>query len=213
MLHVVWDWNGTLFDDLHVVVEAVNEVMGQADLEPITMEDYRDRYARPVRRFYENLYGRPIGDAEWHELDHVFHEAYRWRLHEAGLRADAAAALDAIDSLGGTQSLLSMWRHDELLDLVQELGISDRFVLVDGLQGPGGGLKAPHLQVHLDRINHDWEETVLIGDAVDDADAALAHDCRVVLIDNGSHPRTVLEQVGAPVASDLLEALSLAGLG
>jgi phosphoglycolate phosphatase-like HAD superfamily hydrolase len=28
--HVVWDWNGTLFDDFHVVVEAVN-----AGIEPL----------------------------------------------------------------------------------------------------------------------------------------------------------------------------------
>jgi len=213
MLHIVWDWNGTLFDDLHVIVGAVNAVLEDAGLPPITATEYRDGYTRPVKRFYENLYGRQIDADEWQNLDLVFHEAYRARIHAAGLRADAAAALDVIDAIGGTQSVLSMWRHGELIELVDELGIASRFVLVEGLRGPGGGFKAPHLGDHLAQLDHEWNDTVLIGDAIDDAHAALEHDCRVVLIDNGSHPRDALEEVGAPVATDLIEALGLAGLG
>lgn len=212
MLHVVWDWNGTLFDDLHVVLDAVNAVMQTAGLPAITAEDYRDGYTRPVKAFYENLYGRGITDDEWNELDHVFHEAYGLGLHAAGLREDAEKALDVIDDLGGTQSILSMWRHHELLPLVEELGITGRFVLIDGLKGPGGGFKGPHLEDHLRRLNHGWEDTVVIGDAVDDAHAALEHDCRAILVDNGSHPRWALEQTGVPVADDLLDALRMTDL-
>jgi len=27
--HIIWDWNGTLFDDLHIVVESVNASLAQ----------------------------------------------------------------------------------------------------------------------------------------------------------------------------------------
>ena len=133
MRHVVWDWNGTLFDDLHLVVEAVNAVLADAGLPSIGDEDYRRLYTRPVHRFYERLYGRPIADHEWERLDHIFHEAYADQLHRAGLSTDAHDALDRVEAAGRSQSLLSMYRHHELRPLVTRLGVRDRFLAVEGL--------------------------------------------------------------------------------
>ena len=35
MRHVIWDWNGTLFDDLHIVVESVNASLAELGAPPI----------------------------------------------------------------------------------------------------------------------------------------------------------------------------------
>ena len=74
--HVVWDWNGTLFDDFHLVIEAVNAGIAPIGIGPITADDYRTHYTRPVKLFYERLAGRPISEAEWRDLDGRFHGAY-----------------------------------------------------------------------------------------------------------------------------------------
>jgi phosphoglycolate phosphatase-like HAD superfamily hydrolase len=216
MRHVVWDWNGTLFDDLHLVVEAVNAVMADAGLHPITADDYRRLYTRPVHRFYERLYGRPVRDDEWVHLDRVFHDAYADELHRAGLSADALHALGEVERAGRSQSLLSMYRHDALVPLVTDLGVHDRFVLVEGLRGEGGGHKATHLEAHLARVAHvageDPDRIVVVGDALDDLHAAQHVGARCVLYDAGSHPREELEATGAPIADSLVHALELAGL-
>ena len=47
--HIVWDWNGTLLDDLHVVIEAANVSLGLFDIEGIDEDGYRDHFTRPVR--------------------------------------------------------------------------------------------------------------------------------------------------------------------
>lgn len=210
MRHVVWDWNGCLFDDQHLVVDALNAALDDARLPRIDLETYQRLYTRPVKRFYERLFGRPIDDQEWRHLDDVYHHGYREALHHATLAQDALDALETIDAADRTQSLLSMWRHDELVPLVTELGIHDRFVRIDGLRGPGGGLKAPHLERHLRAVDLAPAEVVLIGDALDDAAAAAHVGARCVLFDGGSHPRSELELAGVPVASSLLEALDLA---
>ena len=41
MIHVVWDWNGTLVEDLPVVVESVNAALDAIGEAPITEDDYR----------------------------------------------------------------------------------------------------------------------------------------------------------------------------
>lgn len=211
---VVWDWNGTLLADQHVVLDALNALLRERELPETTMDVYRALYTRPVRVFYERLFDRSISDEEWAAVDDHFHHAYAYGVHEAALADDAHHALDLIDGRGITQSLLSMARHEQLVPLVTRAGIADRFVRIDGVRGPGGAPKAAAMVAHLDAIPADVDPTrvLVIGDALDDADAATHVGARCVLYDGGSHPREELEQAGIPVATTLLEALALAGL-
>jgi phosphoglycolate phosphatase-like HAD superfamily hydrolase len=214
MKHVVWDWNGTLFDDQHLVIEGLNAVLDEVGATRVDLATYQRLYTRPVRVFYERLLDRTIPDDEWRHLDEVYHRGYRDALDRADLAHDADVALRTVTSNDASQSLLSMWRHAELVPLVTELGIHDRFVRVDGLTGPGGGQKAPHLEAHLGAVAHtagdDPGQVLVIGDALDDAAAAAHVGARCVLFDGGSHPRAQLETAGVPVASSLTEALDRA---
>lgn len=214
MCHVVWDWNGCLFDDNHVVVEAVNAVLHAWQRPGITAADYRRHYTRPVRTFYQRLLGRPIDDSEWSRLDELYHDAYRAGLDRAGLAADADRALAHAAGSGTSQSLLSMWRHDELVELVRRFGLDGRFVRVDGLRGPPGGRKAAALRRHLDALPRDVDpaDVVVIGDALDDADAARQVGTGCVLYQGGTHRRSELASAGVPVAGTLVDALRLAGI-
>ncbi|MEX1043711.1 MAG: HAD hydrolase-like protein [Acidimicrobiia bacterium] len=212
--HIVWDWNGTLFDDLHLVVESVNAGIAPLGLAPITVEDYRTHYTRPVKLFYERLASRPVSEAEWLELDTRFHDAYRDLLPGAGLARDALDALRAVVDVPAEQSLLSMFPHHELVPLVDRLGVSEYFSRIDGLRGEPGAQKSGFLEAHLRALmRHEDPATVLlIGDATDDAVAAAHVGAAVVLVDTGAHHRRELESHGVPVADDLLGALRLGGL-
>jgi phosphoglycolate phosphatase-like HAD superfamily hydrolase len=211
-MHVVWDWNGTLFDDQHLVLEGLHAVLDDAGLPRVDLSTYQRLYTRPVEVFYERLFGRRIPADEWAHLDEVYHRAYRTALHRAGLAEDAHDALELVAQDGGaSQSLLSMWRHDELVPLVDRLGIVDRFLRVDGVRGKGGGRKAPYLRSHLEAVASSTagRDALVVGDALDDAAAAEDVGVPCVLFDGGSHPRTELEQAGVPVAGTLVEALEI----
>lgn len=212
--HVVWDWNGTLFDDLHLVVEAVNAGIAPLGIRSITLEDYRTHYTRPVKVFYERLAGGEISHRDWLDLDRRFHDAYRDLLPTAGLSADAVEALTAVAEVPAGQSLLSMYPHHDLVPLVERLGVSSYFQRIDGLQGERGARKAGFLEAHLRELmaDEDPSTVLLIGDATDDAVAAAHVGAPAVLVDNGSHHRDELESMGFPVASSLLEALRIKGL-
>jgi phosphoglycolate phosphatase-like HAD superfamily hydrolase len=214
--HVVWDWNGTLFDDHHLVVDALNHVLDDVGLPRTDAATYQRLYTRPVHVFYERVFGRSIGEVEWARVDELFHVGYRLALEHAGLTVDAQEVLDRVEAGGHTQSLLSMYRHEELVPLVDRFGIAERFTMIDGLRGPGGGQKAPEMAAHLAGLVHlagaDPYRIVVIGDALDDAAAAAHVGVRCVLYDGGSHPRAELEATGVPVASTLTEALQVAGL-
>ncbi len=213
--HIVWDWNGTLFDDQPMVIAGLNVALAAADLPPTDQATYQRLYTRPVQVFYERLFDRPIEPAEWQVIDEAFHAGYREAIADAGLAADAIDALHRVEEAGISQSLLSMYRHDDLLPLLDRFAIAGRFLRIDGLRGVGGGVKAPYLAAHLEHVaaagGGTPAEVLVIGDAKDDAAAAAHVGAACVLYDGGSHPREELEATGAPVAGSLTEALDLAG--
>jgi phosphoglycolate phosphatase-like HAD superfamily hydrolase len=207
--HIVWDWNGTLFHDNDAIIGATNAAFAELGLAAITMEEYRALYCVPVPKFYERLLGRLPTDAEWEVMDETFHRYYAEHRVVCGLTEGAADLLAGWRTAGRSQSILSMYVHDELVPLVREFGIEPHFIRVDGRTGPSGGSKAEHMVRHLGALaGVDPARTVVIGDAADDAVAALHVGARAVLYTGGSHSRASLEVVGVPVVDSLAEAVA-----
>jgi phosphoglycolate phosphatase-like HAD superfamily hydrolase len=206
--HLVWDWNGTLLDDLTLVVAATNASLASVGGPSVTADEHRRDFRRPVIAYYEYVLGRRLTEAEFATLDQVFHDAYRRGLDGTTLAEDAR---DAMAAWAGTQSLLSMWFHHELVPLVSAHGLHTRLSRVDGLRDVrGGGPKAPHLRAHLDALGLKGSDCVLIGDSVDDAHAAREVGAGIILYSGGfTHPER-LRATGLPVATTLLEAVTLA---
>jgi phosphoglycolate phosphatase-like HAD superfamily hydrolase len=207
--HIVWDWNGTLFHDIDAIIGATNAAFAELGLEPLTLEKYRELYCVPVPKFYERLIGRLPSEAEWEVMDDIFHRYYAEHRVSCGLTAGAAELLAAWRSAGRSQSILSMYVHEELVPLVQGFGIEPHFIRVDGRTGPSGGSKAEHMVRHLASLKSVApDRTVVIGDAADDAVAAQYVGARAVLYTGGSHSRASLEAVGVPVVDTLEEAVA-----
>ena len=210
--HLVWDWNGTLFDDVAVVVAATSESFQAAGLPPVTLADYHLHYTRPIPDFYQRVLGRAMSEAEWRALDDGFHRAYRMLLDagEIDLVPGSRALLEQWVAAGGTQSLLSMWYHDQLTAQVDRLGIGRLFTRIDGLRGLSGGRKAAHLQAHLAAARVAAGDAVVIGDSLDDAHAAAAVGSRAVLYAGGFHGPRSLATAGVPVVASLDAAVAVA---
>ncbi|MFJ9621478.1 HAD family hydrolase [Streptomyces sp. NPDC101181] len=212
--HLVWDWNGTLLDDIQAVIHATNAAFAEIEVAPITLERYREMYCVPIPRFYERLMGRMPTEAEWERMDGSFHRHYTEQRVACGLTAGVEELLIRWQHAGRSQSLLSMYGHEQLVPLVRGYGIEPRFVRVDGRTGPSGGSKALHMERHFAALAAAGgpapEDSVVIGDALDDAVAAAHVGARAVLYTGGAHSRGSLEAAGVPVVDSLGEAVTLA---
>ncbi|WP_243706174.1 HAD family hydrolase [Micromonospora sp. KC721] len=206
--HLVWDWNGTLLDDLDLVVAATNVAFASAGGRSVTADEHRVRFRRPIADYYAEMLGRAVDAEAFGALDRIFHDAYRVGLASCALAADATAAIAAWP---GTQSLLSMWFHEELVPTVRAYGLTAHFTRVDGLRAPvGGGFKAEWLAKHLAELGLDGGEVVLVGDSLDDADAAESVGARCVLYTGGLSDPHRLRASGHLTADTLTAAVSLA---
>lgn len=207
--HVVWDWNGTLLADVHVVVEASNaglEAVGAAAA--LDLERYRSTFRRPLREFYADLAGRELGDDEWARMNAAFGERYRGAEPALPLAEGALDALDRFADAGLGQSVLSMLAHDELHATLGRRGLHEWFARVDGDHHHDGRSKAAALATHLEVLDLDPARVVLVGDTLDDAAASAAAGTACVLVAaHSTHHEADLRAV-APAVATLPEAVA-----
>ena len=50
---IIWDWNGTLLDDINTSIDSINILLRDRSLPELTIEKYRDIFDFPVRKYYE----------------------------------------------------------------------------------------------------------------------------------------------------------------
>ena len=208
--YILWDWNGTLLNDIDAEVAALNLSLARRGLPAITKEFFRERFAFPARSFYR-LVGMDVPDCDWDALAKEYHDNYATQAR--GLAEDAIAALELVSREGGGQSIISAL-HQRLLEKeTADKGVSGFMEYTYGVDNLDGGSKLERAQELVDRIraDHDGEilRFTLIGDSLHDADVAAALGVGCVLYSGGSHAASRLAAV-APTCDTLVDAVSLA---
>lgn len=171
--HVVWDWNGTLVDDLGATIAAANaaiqELGARLSLSPAR---YGEEFGHPVRDFYGRIVGRSLTDEEWLRASAAFEWTYSHLDHQLDLVRDARVVLNAFAENGTKQSILSMCPQARLETQVRRFGLSSYFLLLDGDTEIGPVSKSRRLGPHIDVLGGTPSTTVVVGDSCEEARAA-----------------------------------------
>lgn len=204
--HIVWDWNGTLKDDLAEMVIAMNVTLAALGHPPISRDTYQELHCVPIRDFYARILGRPLSEAEWALAERTYLQHIRTR--PVQLRPRAATLVGTLSRLGYRQSLLSLSPHDVLTAEAATAGVTGFFERVDGRRGTDTG-KARALADHLARLPCPVppRRVLVIGDTLDDASAAHAAGAHAVLFTGGLQHPDLLHGSGLPVAGTLPAAV------
>ena len=68
--NIIFDWSGTLVDDLPAVWQATNYVLAQADRPEMSLEQFRAEFCLPFTIFYD----RHVPHIPLPQLEEWFHE-------------------------------------------------------------------------------------------------------------------------------------------
>lgn len=71
--NIIFDWSGTLVDDLPAVLLASNAVLRQAGVAEMTLDEFRREFCLPFKQFYD----RYVPHLPIEELEQWFHAAFR----------------------------------------------------------------------------------------------------------------------------------------
>ncbi len=202
--HVIWDWNGTLFDDAWLCVEVMNGVLSRRNMPLLSHTRYMELFDFPVIDYYRKL-GFDFEKEPFQISGTEFIVGYNERYREPELQPGVRETLQLIQDAGITQSILSAQEQstlEELMDihdmhpfLQKAIGLNDHYAhskIENGLRW----MKELHYGPH---------EVLFVGDTVHDHEVARAIGADCVLIPGGHHPRTKLEKTGVPVLEDLYQ--------
>jgi phosphoglycolate phosphatase len=204
--HIIWDWNGTLFDDAWLCVDVMNGLLKRRGLPALTQERYQQAFDFPVSAYYRRL-GFDLEKESFEALGAEFMAAYERRRHEAHLQPDAGRVLESLRATGMSQSVLSAYRHETLEEVLRFFGLRAFFDIVIGADDIFGHGKVGQGRVLMDRLKLSPKTIAMIGDTVHDSDVAREIGVACFLIPSGNHTRARLETCGVPVLGSLAELL------
>ena len=200
---VIWDWNGTLLDDVSACLGVMERMLRRRGLAPIgDLARYREIFTFPVRDYYA-LAGIDLARESFLDLADEYMTGYRAVERGCALMPGAEAVLRRLDAMGAAQALVSASRQDDLERQVAERGLAGAFRAVLGVSDQLGGGKAGVAAGYLAREGIDPKDVFFVGDTLHDWQLARQLGSRCVLIAAGHQSRTRLESAGVPVLDSI----------
>jgi phosphoglycolate phosphatase len=204
---IIWDWNGTLLDDVALALSVVNELLTEYGAPALTTARYREIFDFPVRLYYERA-GLDLGRHDFHQISEKFCIRFEDRLHLARLFPQARSVLEAAHESGTRQFILSGTEQEALDRMMLRFGLTTIIETAQGLPDKLAGGKFAAGRQLVQRCRIESERAILIGDTSHDADVARALGIECFLVESGHHSPERLARLGLPVFPSL-DALSV----
>ncbi len=209
---ILWDWNGTLLDDIDFSVCCLNQLLKEHDYpQAFELTAYRAIFGFPI----EDYYRRTGFDFEKHPFPAL---AKRYiDIFIPGSKAchtmpAARDALHAIHAAGIKQVVLSASPTDLLTAQVAERNLTGFFDELLGLDDIYAKSKTAHGIAWMSQSGIDPTTAIMIGDTDHDAQVAQAMGVHCVLCTAGHQNREILAATGATLIDSLAELPALLGL-
>ena len=205
--HIIWDWNGTLLDDVRFGFRLANWLLEQYHLPLIQdLYTYRRIFTFPIREYYRTI---GFGDDIFPEVAVKWMNKYMAEEHECPLQPGALEATRLFREKGFRQVIISA---SKLENLKFQLAERPHFDFFDSPRGLGDIYAGSKIDIAIDWMKTsgaNGESTVFIGDTLHDYDVAQAIGCRCILVEGGHQLPETLKNSGAMVAKSLSHAAEM----
>jgi len=200
---LLWDWNGTLLDDVGASLAAVNDMLAGRGCGGIGLESYRAAIGVPIRRFYDVHFD--MAREDYPSLLREYGEGYMRHLPECALAEGATELLERLRSEGVSQVILSSGEQRNVERSLEVYGVTQYFDAVLGASDYLAGSKLERAREYLQAQKIPPAEVLTTGDLVHDYEVARELGTRCVLSGWGHQGPEQFKGLGVRVVSSLEE--------
>ncbi len=168
---IIWDWNGTLLDDVEYSVECINKVLEKYGYPKISIEKYRNIFTFPIVEFYKAI-GFNFEKHSFHKVGGEFIELYNKALQSIDLQHGTIEVLNYFKRLKIKQIVISAREHNSLINDIMQFGISSYFDKVQGISNNYAKGKQELFETYFKETNISPQNVLLIGDTLHDFEIA-----------------------------------------
>lgn len=205
---IIWDWNGTLLNDVEMSIAAMNPLLAERGLPLLSLERYRQVFCFPVRKYYETI-GFDFNKEPFDIPAIAYMDNYRSMSYTAKLTDNCREILNELKQRGYRQFILSAMEQNLLEKMTADYGISD---YLDGIYGLNDDFAKEKVSVGkrlIKELNLNPTECLMIGDTSHDSEVAGVCGFRCVLYCGGHSHRTILEHCSRPIVDNLKDLLAV----
>ena len=201
---IIWDWNGTLWNDTWLCVEINNHMLARRNLPPITIETYQDKLCFPVTDYYCQL-GFDYQVDPYRQLAEEFIAEYETRRFECELQHGARDLIAFLQTVNIPQAVLSAYEQEALREATDYFQLTEYFDDIIGLNDIYAAGKVENGKQYISESDTDPNDVLFIGDTIHDFEVAQAMGVHCVLMTGGHNSRHRLESCEVPVFDTLYE--------
>ena len=199
---IFWDYNGTILDDVHTCIVAINTMLARRGLPAITLERYTDIFDFPIVRLYKGA-GFDLAKESFTDiLAPEYISLYQPASYNAGIRPGVLELIKSLKTAGYMQVLLSASQRDLLVEQTDAFGLSPFFDAILGLGDIYARSKTELARRWIDEHRVGSGDICIIGDTVHDFQVARELKGQCVLVCGGHNSKQRLLETGASVIKD-----------
>lgn len=180
---IIWDWNGTLLNDVEACVRAMNSMLDKRNMKSMDVETYRKIFTFPVQNYYKAL-GFNFREEPFEDLSIEYMELYKKYSRKALLQEGAVDTLSFYKEKGYKQVILSASEQKVLCSQVEERSIAKYFNSIIGLDNIHARSKLHNALHYMNHSGIEADQITFIGDTYHDFEVANAIGCKCILLNN-----------------------------
>ena len=203
--HVIWDWNGTLLNDITASLASVNDMLERRKMAKIDVDRYRECIGIPIKVFYEQVF--ELEKEDYPALLAEYNEGYLKHLSDCSLTDGTLKALEHFRSRGIKQAVVSSSNNIQLQQNVKKYGISEYFEAILGSADYLAGSKIDRARAYLEASESEKFSVLVVGDLVHDAEMAAEIGADCVLLRSGHEIPTKLKNTKMEIIGNLEELI------
>ncbi len=203
--YVIWDWNGTLLDDVGLCLKVMNSFLSAKGRSLLNLESYRRHFTIPVADFYTNIGINFESETAYQKAANDFHDEYEEHVYTCQLHTGAKALVALLKQRSIGQSILSGLPHNLLERHLSHFGIRQFFDVISGAANTHARGKLDRAQGFMEALRLKPEQTILIGDTIHDAEVSQHLGIRCLLVASGCYSAERLAPAGFPVLTNLTD--------
>jgi phosphoglycolate phosphatase len=193
---IIWDWNGTLLNDIKLCVDIVSEMVKNHRGEPLGEEEYKAVFGFPISDYYKRI-GIDFEKESFEELTRKFIGNYNSNVRNCNLHENVTNTLNHFQSKNVNQFILTAAHKKDVEELLLHYSINEYFTGIEGLDNYKAESKVQRGKALINQHRIKKESTVLIGDTIHDYEVAQKIGVDCILISNGHQSRErLMAEVG-----------------
>lgn len=197
--HIIWDYNGTILDDVDIALSVLNTMLKGRNLPIYNIDEYREIFDFPIIDYYK-VAGFDMDKYPFSQLADEFVNEYDMLLDRCKLRDGAEDILEFFTNARYSQSILTAGRQENVIREISDFGISKYFDAITGLHNNLAASKVHLASEHIKKINIPIEKILFIGDTTHDFLVAKKIGCDCVLVADGHQSTAKLGTVSKNIA-------------